>query len=427
MKKPLGQWLAMIESMHPAEIELGLERICKVYLRLPQLCDPVTVFTVAGTNGKGSTVKSIEALGMALGKRVGTYTSPHLLSYNERIQINQENASDQLLVDAFEEIEAVRADIPLTYFEFGTLAALVIFARADLDWIVLEVGLGGRLDAVNIVDPDVAVITTIDMDHENWLGDTREKIGYEKAGIIRKSSVVVCGDSDPPVSVKEKAQQAKWVCYRGREFDVAGDSFTCAVVTDRHREAEPENRKTVIQRFGIPASSPVLVDNLITGVQAVAAAGESLHQDIIDQAAARIQLAGRQQLVGGRPRLLLDVGHNPQAAGALAGRIRELRESLSPSSVVCIVGMLADKNHKDSLSELVPVVDEWYPVTLDAGSRSQPGATLAAIVSDLGGKVRAECPSPLAALRQARTELPDDALVVVFGSFYTVSDILAEA
>ena len=199
----LAAWLERLETFHPADIELGLDRVSAVAASLDCLGLPGTVVTVAGTNGKGSTVAALESLALLAGKRVASYTSPHLLSYNERVRIDSVAVTDATLVDAFERVEAARAGVPLTYFEFGTLAALLIFKQAAVELVILEVGLGGRLDAVNIIDPDLAIITSISRDHQSWLGEDREAIGREKAGILRPGIPVVIADPDPPQSVLE--------------------------------------------------------------------------------------------------------------------------------------------------------------------------------------------------------------------------------
>ena len=426
MKITLAQWLADIEALHPAEIELGLERIQFVYQRLPQLSPRTRIYTVAGTNGKGSTVKSIEALALALGKRVGVYMSPHLLVYNERVQIQQQNVSDEQLVQAFEQVEAARGDIGLTYFEFGTLAALVIFAEAALDWVVLEVGLGGRLDAVNIVDPDVAVITSIDLDHESWLGDTREKIGSEKAGIVRASSIMVCGDTDAPQSLVEKGRQARASYWRGREFDVQGNQLT---FTDPG--SDDAGKPAAACSVHIPPDLPVMADNFATAIQAVAASGEQLSESVITQAAKNVRLQGRQQLIQEKPWVMLDVGHNPQAARALAEKVQQLRSRHSLRRVYCLVGMLADKNHRASLAALMPVVDEWWPVTLDVGYRAGSAQQLVELLQEGGALVNdmkdadKQADSPQGAYARLRPRLAPDDLLVVFGSFHTVADVLS--
>ena len=423
MKKSLAQWLTDIEALHPAEIELGLDRIRAVYQRLPQLPQECRVFTVAGTNGKGSVVKTIEALGIACDKRVGVYMSPHLLCYNERVQLQQQPVSDHELVDAFEQIDAARGDIPLTYFEFGTLAALVIFAAADLDWVVLEVGLGGRLDAVNIVDPGVAVITSIDLDHEAWLGDTREKIGFEKAGVLRAAAAFVCGDPNPPATVKDQALTARRTFWRGGEFDIN--------VTDEGsmlRFSAPESSvagdSDCTHTVVLPGGLPVLPDNFASAVQAVVASGQNLTPTQIVEAAGQICLPGRQQLVNKQPYVMLDVGHNPQAARALAARIEKLRHEHGISRVICLVGMLADKNHAASLAGLLSQVDQWWPVSLDVESRASAANTLAECLWQAGAVVAGMSDSPCRAYRVLYPELRPDDLLVVFGSFHTVADVI---
>ncbi|PIE42601.1 MAG: bifunctional folylpolyglutamate synthase/dihydrofolate synthase, partial [Gammaproteobacteria bacterium] len=266
--RSLSDWLNYIEALHPSEIEMGLERIKKVYRKLPQFPENLAVVTVAGTNGKGSTVASIEALAKSKGLSVGSYTSPHILTYNERVQINQVPVSDDTLVNAFHLVESARGDVQLTYFEFGTLAAFVILAASEIDIAVLEIGLGGRLDAVNIVDPDVAVVTTVDMDHEGWLGTTREAIATEKAGIVRKGATFICGDENPPQALLDAANIAQRSLMRGTQFDLL------AMPGDRWQirwQSKGNDRLMVL-----PDGLPVLPQNLLNGVQAFSELGYEL-------------------------------------------------------------------------------------------------------------------------------------------------------
>ncbi|MCG8317489.1 MAG: bifunctional tetrahydrofolate synthase/dihydrofolate synthase [Pseudomonadales bacterium] len=410
MKKNLAQWLSYIEALHPSEIEMGLERVKSVYAKLPQFSRTLKIFMVAGTNGKGSTVRAIEAIAKATGKRVGSYTSPHLYAYNERIQINQIPVSDEALVDAFERVEQLRSATQLTYFEFGTLAALVILAAAELDWVVLEVGLGGRLDAVNIVEPTVSIITSIALDHESWLGNTREAIGYEKAGIIRSKGICVCGDPDPPDTVSQPAGSAERYYQRGMAFDIH---------EHRWRWTSPIEGEIEIDAM----NTSLLPQNVITAIQAVAAIGEPLDQKAVELAMSGMALPGRQQIVQEHPWIMLDVGHNPQAAQGLQNRIRQLKLAHSIERCYCILGMLADKQHSETLAELLPVIDGWWVAGLDAGTRSLLPSQLSELLLLAGAQVKGEYKTPQSAFESASKHLNAHDLLVVFGSFYTVSGI----
>lgn len=412
MTDSLDQWLARIEAIHPAEIELGLSRVQQVYQRLPQLPSTTSVITVAGTNGKGSTVQALAALGIAAGKRVATYTSPHLLRYNERVQIQQAPVSDARLVAAFEQVDKARQGIELTYFEFGTLAALVIFAEQPLDWVVLEVGLGGRLDAVNIVDPSIAIITSVAMDHEAWLGNSREAIGREKAGIIRPGGTFICGELNPPDAVKQAAQAAKNVYWQGRSFgyDSKGRRFWLAAGTEQYIPCQED--------------LPILAQNLAVGLQACQLLGVDVAEPLLHAALPHLGVPGRQQLLQVEPYIMLDVGHNPQAAQALALRLAALKKQYNIQQCHCLLGMLADKNHADTIAELLPQIDYWWTTDLQAGQRSSRAEDLGELLLHAGAIVKASFKSPRAGYRYLKPLLSNKDLLLVFGSFYTVADIL---
>lgn len=286
MKTSLSEWLTWMEQCHPAEIELGLERVSRVAESLQLDLSASTVVTIAGTNGKGSTLTFLNRIYREAGYRVGAYTSPHFIDYNERVQINGVNASDQQLCDAFQKIDQARGDIPLTYFEFGTLAALVIFSAEKPDLVLLEVGLGGRLDAVNIIDPDIAVVTTVAIDHVDWLGDDRNKIGYEKAGIFRAGRPAVCGDLDPPPSVAEYAAQIGAQLYQsGTHFSITADENGW----NWFAQGEPE---PVISQLPLPA---LPLQNAATALQAVQLIPLPVTPQQIRDGIARAQMTGRMQ------------------------------------------------------------------------------------------------------------------------------------
>ncbi|MCG8668759.1 MAG: bifunctional folylpolyglutamate synthase/dihydrofolate synthase [Pseudomonadales bacterium] len=417
--RSLPEWLSYIEALHPEEIEMGLERIKSVYQRLPQFPDQTQIIMVAGTNGKGSTVRSVEALATATGLSVGAYTSPHIIRYNERVQVNLTPVEDKQLVDAFERVEQARGDTELTYFEFGTLAAFIILAEACVDLAVLEIGLGGRLDAVNIVDPDVAIITSIAMDHESWLGNTREAIGREKAGIIRKNQPVICGDIDPPETVSEACKKASKSYFIGDDFGFERSDENQFHLHWRHKQLTPSAT--------ISVDLPVLPQNLLMAIQAMGVLGENISQADIEAALPNMAVAGRQQWLSKQPWVMVDVGHNPQAARALAQRLMDEKKLNGIDRVICILAMLADKQHSNTLAELLPAIDVWVPCDLQAGFRSQTADPLVRVLQEAGAHVDQAHRAPAAAYRSWLPKLGEKDLLVVFGSFFTVADILPQA
>lgn len=348
--KTLDDWLRWMEELHPKKWDLGLKRVKAVAKRLDLLDPGGTIFLVAGTNGKGSTVALIEAIASNSGLRTGTATSPHLEKFNERIAVNGTAVADEVICDALERIDQARADISLTYFEFGTLAALYIFKKLVLDVVVLEVGLGGRLDAMNIVEPDVCVVTTIDLDHQDWLGEDREQIGREKAGIFRHSLPAVVGDPNMPRSIAIVAASVE-------AHLVARDKqFGC------HRSENSwdfwgvgkNSRQVMLKDLPYPQ---LHLDNAIVAIAAWIQSGLPLDADSVSNSLANTRLRGRQQLIEGEIPVILDVAHNPQAAAYLA---EQLTSSQIEGSTHAIVAMYADKDCEGFLSILGTVVDYWY-------------------------------------------------------------------
>ncbi len=315
MSKTLANWLDFIERQHPNAIAMGLERVREVASRMGLGKPARRVIMVGGTNGKGSTVAFVEAIARAHGWKVGAYTSPHLLRYNERVRIDAEDAADADLVAGFEAVDAARSDIPLTYFEYATLCALWLFARARLDLVVLEVGLGGRLDAVNIVDADASIITTVDLDHQDWLGLDIEAIGFEKAGIARPFKPLVLGDDDPPASVLRHAYAIGAQAWR-----IGSDFFAEAV------DAESWCWREVGFSMPLPRpamAAPVQLRNAACAVAALRALGPRIDNSAYAEGIANAQLAGRlQHFHRGGVEIVVDVAHNPQAARALAAWLR---------------------------------------------------------------------------------------------------------
>ena len=409
----LSDWLAYIEQQHPSAIAMGLERVREVAARL-QIEAPAThVIVVGGTNGKGSTVAFIEAIGRAAGWKVGTYTSPHLLRYNERVRIDGVEASDAQLVAAFAAVEAARGDTALTYFEFGTLAALWLLQQSALELAVLEIGLGGRLDAVNIIDADVAVITTVDIDHTDWLGEDREAIGAEKAGIIRGWKPVVLGEIDPPSSVLRRAYQL------GANAIRAGSDYFHEPIDAQHWRW-----RDVAQTLELPMpalQAPVQLANAAAAIAALQALPVEVPATAWAQGVAAAQLPGRLQRVArDGVELMLDVGHNPQAARALA---QALGKATPAGTTVALYAALADKDVRGVVEALTGCVDQWALAGLE-GARGQSAEALRARLQGTAA-AQAACHGDVAgALHAVLAEAQPGDRVLVFGSFHTVADAL---
>lgn len=411
----LQAWLDWQESLHPSAIDLGLERPGKVLQRLGLDSPRHTVITVAGTNGKGSSVAMLESILRAAGYRVGCYTSPHLLRYNERIRINGDEVDDARLCEAFERIDHARGDISLTYFEFGTLAAFDIFAHAALDVAVLEVGMGGRLDAVNLLNADVSLVTAIDVDHASWLGEDREAIGYEKAGILRRGSPAVCSDPYPPQSLLRYAAELNI------ELDRLGDSYRYEAMNGEWQWQGAATRRDALPlpalrgRFQLQNAAGVLMvlerlsDKLPVAIQ-------HLRQGLLT-----VTLPGRFQVFPGEVTAILDVAHNPQSAAALAANLKTLKVT---GKTHAVVAMLADKDLGSVIRQMADVVDRWYPAGLDV-FRGAGGTTLTAAMAGQGIATNEPYPNVADALAAAQQAACPGDRIVVFGSFYTVAEALA--
>ena len=422
MSRNLAEWLVYQERVNPRSIELGLERVRSVWQRMGAPAPARHVVTVGGTNGKGSTVALLEAMLEAAGRRTGAYTSPHLLHYNERIRIEGVDATDQALVASFERIEAARGEIPLTYFEFGTLAALDLFARADLDVAILEVGLGGRLDAVNIVDADVAVITTIDLDHMDWLGPDRDSIGREKAGIARAGRPAIVGEADPPAGLLDALDT------RGAKVERAGRDFS----TERHaRGWRWRHRDGSVLELPDPAlAAPVQYANAAAAIAALhapdATGAPLLPADELAAAAVaglqRVRVPARLQSLGGDPELFVDVGHNPQAARALAAWL----DAQPSARVHAVYGALADKDVAGVIGVLGPRVAHWHLAGLE---RDSPRGLPATALAECLRQVLPQAPldrhdSVAAALAAARGSARPGERILAFGSFFVAAAVL---
>ncbi len=414
----LAAWLAYLETLHPKAIAMGLERVESVHARLTAgLACPVV--TVTGTNGKGSTCAMLESMLRCAGHRTGLYSSPHLLRYNERIRIAGEPLADAALVGAFNAVEDARGDVPLTYFEFGTLAALWVFARAGLDVAILEVGLGGRLDAVNIVDADVAVVTSVDLDHMDYLGPTREDIAFEKAGIFRPGRPVVCAEPDPPPTLTAHAEAV------GAPITLLGRDYGYVAKERQWQFWGPGGR-----RFGLPwpaLRGTYQLANAATALAVVDLLRERLHvaAGAVRDGLVGVELLGRFQVLPGRPAIVLDVAHNPHAARALAATLAAMGYF---RSTLAVFGMLADKDLAGVVAAVGTRIDRWFVVTLP-GARGATAAQLSAILARAGiapDAIRAfdDVASGYAA---AREEADEADRIIVFGSFLTVAAALAAA
>ena len=425
--KTLSDWLAHLEGLHPkgqGGIELGLERVARVKAELHQR-QSCPVIIVGGTNGKGSTCAYLEAIYGAAGYRVGCYTSPHLLVYNERVRVDGASVDDAALCAAFARVEAARlaaGSVALTYFEFGTLAAWEVFAARQLQVIILEVGLGGRLDAVNIYDPDVAIVTGIALDHTDWLGPTRESIGFEKAGIFRPGRPAICADPQPPQSlIAHAATTGADLRLIGRDFGYVGSAQEWSFWT-RHGEScdgLPMPALSGAHQLGIAAAVLAVMDALQDRLPVpLAAVAGGLRE---------VRLAGRFQRVRERPAVILDVAHNPQAVAGLAESLDTMGEF---GQTIAVVGMLADKDIAGALTALSGKIDVWLLAGLDV-PRGAAAETLSAVVSGSGTKAglggRVECfDSPERAFRRAVGLAGENDRIAVFGSFYTVAAVLRD-
>lgn len=416
-------WLALLERRHGERIELGLERVAAVRARMRAECDAV-VITVGGTNGKGSCCAMLEAILLASGYRVGCYTSPHLLRYNERVRLDGREVADEALAAGFAAVEAARGDTPLTYFEHGTLAAWQIFADARPDVIVLEVGLGGRLDAVNVFDADCALVTSVAMDHMDYLGDTREAIGFEKAGIFRAGRPAVCGDPQPPAALVDHAAAigaGLWIS--GRDFGFGGDRQQWGY----WRYAGPPRQGALVRRGGLAYPS-LRGANQLLNAAAVITVLECLRERIpvsmqhVRQGLMLVELPGRFQVLPGRPAVVLDVAHNPQAAGVLADNLGNM--GFYPETWA-VFGMLADKDAEAVVELLAGRVDHWLLAGLP-GPRGLSAEALADRVRAVKEDADLRCfASPSEAYVAAQNLVAGDDRIVVFGSFLTVADVLA--
>lgn len=410
----LAGWLSYIEAQHPKSIAMGLNRVNEVKQHL-KLNPDFPVITVAGTNGKGSTCAMLERIYHEAGYRVACYSSPHLLRYNERVRIDCLEASDEALCNAFLAVETARGETLLTYFEFATLAAMWHFMQSDVDVAILEVGLGGRLDAVNIFDPACTIVTGIDLDHMDFLGNSRESIGYEKAGIFRQGIPAICGDINPPGTLVHHAASIGadlMLVGRNFEFKLSGDSWT-------YRQGQTE-----IGHLPLPA---LVGDFQLFNAACVITAIEALQQVLPVTPAAIVTglrtavLAGRFQLYSNSPQVILDVAHNPHAASALAENLRKLP---CHGRTLAVLAMLADKDIAGVVAAVSMEVDGWYVAGIDNARGASALQLVNLIHLQVPDDVIQSFPDVTSAYLQACMDASENDRIVVFGSFFTVADVM---
>lgn len=409
----LSDWLSWLETLHPNAIDLGLDRISKVANAMKLLPLPHVVFTVGGTNGKGSCVAILENVLLESGYTVGAYTSPHLLRFNERIRLNGKDVTDELLLDAFARVEKSRQGISLTYFEFTTLAAFVIFRQMSLEVVVLEVGLGGRLDAVNIVDADAAIITTIDYDHCDWLGNTIEQIALEKAGIFRDRQLAVYGDYPVPATITQQANKLNVSLFSlKKEYDCSNNDGNWSLYL--------ESGELNYQNLPMPK---VELKNAAAALIALDALKHRLNitKSAINTALQKVELPARFQLLSGKVTIILDVAHNPQAARLLAEKLRPYVNK--KRQIFAVFSMLEDKDIKNSLLPLAELISTWYVAKL-SGTRAASLSYLQQMCNEAGIIHTQLFASVESAFDAVWHHAKEDDVVVVFGSFYTVASVM---
>ena len=426
----LPQWLAYLERVHPSEIDLGLQRVAKVADRLGLTKPKATLISVAGTNGKGSCVCTMEALLAQQSLSVGAFTSPHLIHFNERIRVNAENADDASICEAFAAIEAARQEISLTYFEFATLAAFYIFQARQLDYWLLEVGLGGRLDAVNLLDADIAIITSIDLDHQAWLGNTREAIAKEKAGILRNNTPCIVAEPEPPQSLVDIVHDLSCAHYQyPRDFYISAEGAL------KITASEADKGNDFLQFAGVQPQLPL--PSVAAACQALALLKQLPSEQPLKAVLNTLGLAGRFQKVEyQQSTVILDVAHNPAACELLAHKLQQLQaEGGEPCSVTAVVGMMQDKDISACLAPLLTLVSDWITTDLQL-PRAATAQQLQGILQQLGVRpqhrqaVQSVAQGLQAALSasfglQAEPGNTKPRLVLVCGSFYTVAEGLA--
>ncbi len=409
----LKTWLCYLEQLHHTTIDMGLERVKIIAQRLDILQPAPYVITVAGTNGKGTTCRTLEMILLASKRKVGVYSSPHLLRFTERVRINNQESTAQEAVNAFVEIEKVRGDISLTYFEYATLAALYQFKKAKLDVVVLEVGLGGRLDATNIVDADIAVITTIDIDHVDYLGNTRESIGREKAGIFKSKSIAVVGEQNVPVTIPLVAESVNCPIY------TVNSDWSYQQINDNQWSFE----SPLANYHHLPIANVPLA-NAATAIAALSYSSLNITQDDIVKGLKQASLVGRFQTLQYSPLVIIDVAHNPHAATYLIKQLAQLKAKQSKTGKIrFVIGMLKDKDIKSTLSILQ--CDVWYCATL-YGERGCKAEVLKQYLLDKEETSVLTFDHVTDAYQKAMQDAKDNDIIVVCGSFHTVAEVLEQ-
>jgi len=432
----LDQWLAWMETCHPQAIELGLERVARVAIAMglvkagadslssnaharlhndPQLKIADRIVVVGGTNGKGSCVATLESLALAHGLRVGSYSSPHLIRYNERIRIDGVEVGDASLCEAFAAVDAARGETSLTYFEFGTLAAFYLFAQAQLDVAVLEVGLGGRLDAVNLANADIAIITNIALDHTDWLGHTREAIAREKAGILRSGIAFICGDADPPIPLVDAAHEA---VTRNFFIDHAF-SFNVDAATFSFFGHDGDGREIVFERLPVPS---LPWPSVAMATQAFCLLNGRPEADKLAAVLAGLGLAGRfQRFQRDGVEIIVDVAHNPAGARFLCQQLQQLPVA---GKTLAVFTMLADKDLAASIVEMKAVVSAWFVAELPGVARARPARDVADALFQAGIHMISVSKNLKQAFARSRMLAQPGDRIVVFGSFHVAGELL---
>lgn len=402
----LDQWLVYLEQIHPSNIELGLERVDNVFRNLQLDLSQRIIVTVAGTNGKGTTCALIEQALLISEHSVAVFSSPHLLDYRERVRVAGGMLTEKAHCQAFLRVEQARGDTSLTYFEFGTLAALQLMADSQAEYLLLEVGLGGRLDSVNIVDPCIAVITSIDLDHQDWLGDTKELIAIEKAGIFRANIPAIIGEPHPPSTLVDASLDYQVnPIWQGRDFDFQIDS------SGFHWQGV----KSAFKNLPVPN---IPAQNASTALQVIETLGLQLHNEQMAQVFSQTRLPGRRQVIQYKPTVLLDVAHNPHATNLLALDIKNMQHK----RVIAVVAMLADKDIDATLAPMLPVVSLWHCASLDVPRGAQSSTLVCAVLSSQEKVL--DYDSVELAYESALEKAGKDDLIIVFGSFFTVTNVL---
>lgn len=418
----LAGWLALLETMHPKAIDMGLDRVHQVKDAMAiEFACPVII--VGGTNGKGSTCAMLESILLRAGYRVGLYTSPHILHFNERMRINGQSATDAELIAVFNKLDGIRADVSLSYFEFTTLAAMQLFADAKLDVVIFEVGLGGRLDAVNVLDADVAIVTSVDIDHTEYLGDTREKIGFEKAGIFRAGKTAICGDPVPPQSLIDHAEKIGadlWLF--NRDFNYSGDKLQwnfSGRSGRRHSLAYPALRgaNQLLNASGVLAALDAMRLRLPVGAQEVRTG------------LALVDLPGRFQVLPGQPTIILDVAHNPHAAATLSQNLGNM--GFHPYTYA-VFGSMQDKDIAGVIAHLKGQVDHWCVTDLPLPRAATAAEIRETLIAAYGEPIAADdtersiqtFATPAEAFANAMSRAGENDRITVFGSFLTVAGVM---